>query len=204
MVPGEPAVDEPASAALSTTVVIPTLAGRHEELQRAVASVRAQTLAPKFIELQLDRDREGAAATRNRALERVDTEFVAFLDDDDVLKPNHLRACARNAALTGADLVYPWFDVEGGEDEIGMFGVPFDPVLLRKRNFIPVTVLVRTDLVRAVGGFRDHPDINGDPCEDWGLWLALLDAGAVFSHLPQRTWIWHNGAGTRGRGFTTP
>jgi len=42
--------------------------------------------------------------------------------------------------------------------------------------------------------------VNGDPCEDWGLWLALLDAGAAFSHLPQRTWIWHNGAGTRGRG----
>jgi len=127
------------------------------------------------------------------------SDWVAFLDSDDELKPNHLRACARNAALTGADLVYPWFDCDG-EDKIGMFGVPFDAVLLRKRNYIPVTVLVRTELVRAVGGFRDHPDENGDPCEDWGLWLALLDAGAVFSHLPQRTWIWHNGNGTRGRG----
>lgn len=181
---------------MSATVVIPTIHGREAQLRRAVDSVWAQSM-PAALQVILDEDREGAAATRNRALEHVTTEWVAFLDDDDELKPNHLRACARNAALTGADLVYPWFD---GDDGIGMFGVPFDPVLLRKRNYIPVTVLVRTELVRAVGGFVDHPDLNGDPCEDWGLWLKLLDAGATFSHLPQRTWIWHKGNGTRGRG----
>jgi glycosyltransferase involved in cell wall biosynthesis len=185
---------------VNVTVVIPTIDDHHEQLDRALASVQTQSLPPDEIELEFDRLRTGAAATRNRALERVTTEYVAFLDDDDELKPNHLRACVRFARLTGVDLVYPWFD---GEDGIGMFGVPFDPVLLRRRNYIPVTVLVRTELVRKVGGFVDHPDDNGDPCEDWGLWLALLDAGAVFGHLPQRTWIWHKGAGTRGRGITT-
>ena len=185
---------------MSITVVIPTIEGRYDKLERAVASVQAQTLAPKLIDVQLDRDREGAGATRNRALERVDTEWVAFLDDDDELKPNHLKACARYAALSGVDVVYPWFDCVGGEDPIGCFGVPFSAAFLRRRNYIPVTVLARTELVRAVGGFRDHPDEKGDPCEDWGLWLALLDAGATFGHVPQRTWIWHMGNGTRGRG----
>ena len=177
------------------TVIVPTIPGREAELDRALNSINGTDR----VIIWHDTKREGAAVSRNRALEKVDSEWVAFLDDDDELKPNHLRACARNAALTGADLVYPWFDCDG-EDKIGMFGVPFDPVLLRKRNYIPVTVLVRTELVRKVGGLQEHPDDNGDPCEDWGLWLALLDAGAVFSHLPQRTWIWHNGAGTRGRG----
>jgi len=177
------------------TVIVPTIPGREAELDRALNSINGTDR----VIIWHDTKREGAAVSRNRALEKVDSEWVAFLDDDDEFKPNHLRACARNAALTGADLVYPWFDCDG-EDKIGMFGVPFDPVLLRKRNYIPVTVLVRTELVRKVGGFQDHPDDNGDPCEDWGLWLALLTAGAVFSHLPQRTWIWHNGAGTRGRG----
>jgi glycosyltransferase involved in cell wall biosynthesis len=187
---------------VSITVVIPTIEGRQDLLRRAFesASARVQTLPPEKIAVVLDKRRNGAAMTRNEALKWVETEWVAFLDDDDELKPNHLQACARNAALTGADLVYPWFDLDGGEDKFGMFGVPFDRVGLRRGNYIPVTVLVRTELVRAVGGFQEHPDVNGDPCEDWGLWLALLDAGAVFSHLPQRTWIWHNGAGTRGRG----
>lgn len=181
---------------MSVAVVIPTIPGRHHELRRAVESVQAQS-TPATIVIEFDGDREGAAAARNRALQRVQTDWVAFLDDDDLFKPDHLRACARHATLTGADVVYPWFD---GEDDIGMFGVPFDATLLRRRNFIPVTALARTDLVRKVGGFVEHPDANGDPCEDWGLWLSLLDAGAVFSHLPQRTWIRHPG-GTRGRGW---
>jgi glycosyltransferase involved in cell wall biosynthesis len=188
---------------MSITVVIPTIDGRYDQLHRAIASVHAQTLRATEIQVEFDRLRTGAAATRNRALEHVETEYVAFLDDDDELKPNHLRVCARYAALTGADVVYPWFDCDG-EDPIGMFGVPFSARLLRQRNYIPVTVLARTELVRAAGGFQEHPDENGDPCEDWGLWLALLDAGAKFGHVPQRTWIWHMGGGTRGKGTTWP
>ena len=154
---------------------------------------------PAKVLVQHDESREGAAVTRNRALALVTTEWVAFLDSDDELKPDHIRACARHARLTGADVVYPGYDVIG-EDPVGCFGVPFDPHLLRRRNYIPVTTLCRVEKVRAVGGFQPHPDEHGDPCEDWGLWLALLDAGARFSHLPQRTWIWTVNGGTRGRG----
>ena len=179
---------------MNITVAIPTLPSRTVLLQRALDSVRAQTY-PAAVCVRVDAHRDGAAATRNKALELVDTEYVAFLDDDDVLKPHHLRACARHMALTDADLVYPGFD---GEHPTGMFGKSFDPLLLQRRNYIPVTVLTKTELVRGVGGFEPHPDENGDPCEDWGLWLKLLDAGARFSHLPQRTWIRAPG-GTRGR-----
>lgn len=177
------------------TVVIPTHPGRDAELDRALASVWAQSPKPESVVAEYDYDREGAAATRNRALAKVDTPWVAFLDSDDEFKPGHLKACLRHAGLTGADVVYPWFD---GPDEIGCFGMSFDPAALRTRNYIPVTTLCRTWMVNEVGGFEDHPDENGDPCEDWGLWLKLLDAGATFSHLPLRTWIFHPG-GTRGR-----
>jgi glycosyltransferase involved in cell wall biosynthesis len=180
------------------TVVVPTIPPRAELLARALASVQAQTYPPAEIIVLHDLEREGAAATRNRALDLVATEYVAFLDDDDVLYPDHLRRLARLARLSGADVVYPYFDAD--TDEINTCGLPFDPVLLRRANFIPVTVLARTAVLRAAGGFQAHPDVNGDPCEDWGLWLALLDAGARFSHLPARTWRWNNGGGsTRGR-----
>jgi hypothetical protein len=186
---------------MQITLVIPTIAGREALLERAVMSAMNQTF-PLAIHIELDPDREGAAATRNKALTQVATEWVAFLDDDDELKPNHLRSCARHARLTGADVVYPGYDTVG-EDPIGCFGIPFDPHLIGLRNYIPVTTLCRTELVQAVGGFQPHPDENGDPCEDWGLWLALLKAGAKFSHLPQRTWIWHVDGGTRGRGVSS-
>lgn len=180
---------------MNISVVIPTIPARAEELVRAVASVHSQAYPVADVHIVPDDHGEGAEATRNRGLGLVQTEFVAFLDDDDELKPYHLRACARHMALTDADVVYPGFD---GDDPTGMFGKAFDPLLLLRHNYIPVTVLARIELVRSVGGFEAHPDENGDPCEDWGLWLKLLAAGAKFSHLPQRTWIRAPG-GTRGR-----
>ena len=181
---------------MDITVVIPTIPGREELLNRAVRSVYAQTYQFARLILQLDEDRQGAAATRNRALEQVDTEFVAFLDDDDELYPDHLKLCARSARLNHADVVYPGYDAE--DDPVGCFGLPFDAELLQQRNFIPVTTLCRTDAVRDAGGFQPHPDENGDPCEDWGLWLAMAEQGATFVHLPVRTWRWNPG-GTKGR-----
>jgi glycosyltransferase involved in cell wall biosynthesis len=177
------------------TVVIPTIPPRAEQVGRAIESVWAQTLQPKAVEIVLDSERRGPAATRNRALERVDTEWVAFLDDDDELYPNHLRLLARCARLTDSDVVYPGYDSD--DDQVNCFGLPFDATLLERRNFIPVTVLARTEMVLAAGGFKPHPDESGDPCEDWGLWLSMLDIGAKFTHLPVRTWRWNTG-GTRG------
>jgi glycosyltransferase involved in cell wall biosynthesis len=163
--------------------------------ERALASAQAQTLAPVAVQVALDVSGAGAAHTRNRALAMVETEWVAFLDSDDELYPDHLKLCARYARLTGVDVVYPGWD---GEDLTGMFGKPFDPALLERANYIPVTVLARTEAVRAAGGFQPHPDESGDPCEDWGLWLAICEQGAKFGHLPIRTWRMHPG-GTRGR-----
>jgi glycosyltransferase involved in cell wall biosynthesis len=185
------------------TIVIPTIerrTGLDGPFQRALKSAQAQTFPAHRILAQLDADREGAAATRDRALEAVDTEWVAFLDDDDVLHPDHLKQCARAARLNNADVVYPGYDVEGGPDPVGCFGIPFDGSLLEQRNFIPVTVLARTSAVRAAGGFQAHPDEHGDPCEDWGLWLAMHRQGANFYHLPMKTWTWNLAPGsTRGR-----
>lgn len=184
---------------MGITVVVPTIPGRQQSLARALESVRAQSFPAAAIVVELDVDRTGAAATRNRAVERVDTAWTAFLDDDDQLYPDHLKLLARFARVSGVDVAYPGYDCTG-EDPVNCFGIPFDGGLLRRRNFIPVTVLARTEAVRAAGGFQAHPDENGDPCEDWGLWLAMYGQGSKFGHLPVRTWRWNNAAeSTRGR-----
>jgi glycosyltransferase involved in cell wall biosynthesis len=190
------------------TVVIPTIPPRAEMLERALASVRGQTVVPAAVRVAVatDTDHQGAAATRNRGLEQVTTPWTAFLDDDDVLWPEHLARLIGCAQETGADLVYPWFDVPGGWDPFPQyFGQPFDEQALRTvQNYIPVTVLVRTSLARAVGGFQAlnaSTEPGASPCEEWGCWLAMLDEGAQFVHLPERTWsyTWHRG-NTSGRG----
>jgi hypothetical protein len=87
--------------------------------------------------------------------------------------------------------------------------VPFGPeqeYSLRVRgNFIPVTYLVRTEAVRAVGGFPAPYEFNAAQsrdCEDYGLLLHLLDAGYKFHHVcGVRTWRYiYHGANVGGRG----
>jgi hypothetical protein len=126
----------------------------------------------------------------------VETEFVAFLDDDDELFPRHLELLAAEQARTGADVVYPWFEVVGGTDPFPeMYGKPFDLDRLRTGQYIPITVLARTEAVRAAGGFREQMNELGWTQEDWVLWLTMADQGRSFVHLPRRTWSWHHHGG---------
>ena len=75
----------------------------------------------------------------------VHTPYVAYLDDDDRLKPNHLELLEHELRRTHADLVFPWFDVVGGDDPFpANEGRPFDP---DKPVQIPVTFLARTAAV---------------------------------------------------------
>lgn len=181
------------------TVVIPSIPPRAEQLQRAIGSVLAQSLPAQAIIVEFDHDKTGPAATRNRALAKVKTKYVAFLDDDDQLLPYHLEKLHQLAEAEQADLVYPWFHVISyrktpGWDCLGAEGLPFNAAELAERNFIPMTVLARTKTVRKAGGFtpvEDWQSSDGSTGEDWGCWMAMLKVGAKFVHLPQRTWLWN-------------
>jgi glycosyltransferase involved in cell wall biosynthesis len=175
-------------------------------LVRAISSVTAQISPVTGISVALDVNREGAAVTRNRALAGVTTEWSAFLDDDDEWHEDHLLRLTAEAELHDADMVYPWFTVPQGWDPFPQYeGQPFDEFALRNvQNYIPVTVLVRTELIRDVGGFEARPydasRIDASPCDDWGAWLKLVDEGVKIVHLNHRTWRWNwHGGNTSGR-----
>jgi glycosyltransferase involved in cell wall biosynthesis len=182
---------------LEVTVAVATIPPRSRRLRAALASVVTQTVQPSAIVVEYDHDRTGAAATKNRALAKVTTEFVAWIDDDDLWFPNHLEILTAAQAATGADVVYPWPLMNGaGDPRPDRFGVPFDAAELRRGSYIPTTALFRAELAQQVGGFQKPP---GSPYDDWGLWLAMLKAGAVFHHVPERTWQWNvTGQNTSG------
>jgi len=173
------------------TVCIATIPPRAKLLRRALFSVVQQTLQPAAIVVEYDHQKTGAAATKNRAIAKVDTEFLAILDDDDQFLPEHLEKLRKVA--DNADVVYsipsvPVYD--GKPDPHGRYGVEFDPEELRHRSFIPTTSLFRTRLLRDAGGFQVPP---GSIFDDWGCYLALLKHDARFIHLPEQTWIWNIG-----------
>lgn len=185
------------------TLVVPTIPPRDKLLARALTSVAKQRTRFSDLVIAYDLDKTGAAATRSRGLDSVRTRWVAFLDDDDELYPHHLETLIHAAIDHGADLVYPWFDVAGGSDPFPMFeGREFDPA---NPNLFPITVLARTELIHATGGFRHEPSTL-DPAimegEDWIMWLNVIALGGTIRHVPVRTWLWHHdtpGGNTSGR-----
>lgn len=196
-------------------MVIATIPGREKDLSRALKSVAAQTFQPSRVIVQTDAQRLGAAQTRNAAIDTVETAWVAFIDDDDVLYPHHIERLYRAAHRGFCDLVYPWFDwedrgvIDNSLDPLaaprnGMLRTPFGldfkseqrRHVLETANFIPVTHLSRTSLVQHVKGFPD------EELEDWGFLKRMLRAGAVFAHEPTRSWVWrHHGHHTSGQGL---
>jgi hypothetical protein len=175
------------------TVVIPTR-DRADELADALASVAAQERPPAHtlviddgsaepprvpaggaVELVRRPVAAGVSAARNEGLARVETEWVAFLDDDDLWAPPKLAR--QLAAADACDASFVWCAVvvvDQRRRPIGMVSAA-DPASLLSRlvrtNVIgsPSAVLARTALVRAVGGFDEELSLLAD----WDLWLRL-------------------------------
>jgi glycosyltransferase involved in cell wall biosynthesis len=181
------------------TVCIPSIPPRTEMLQRAIGSVLAQYHPAAGISVSIDHDRLGAAANRNKTFMGVRTEWIAFLDDDDWMRPEHLRTLVETQLETGADVVFPWFDTDppGCDPFPPAFETrPYNP---HEPHMFPITTLVRRELAFKVGGFP--PGVPGEEAagEDWQFWLLLRDAGARFERADGRTWVWsHHGENTSG------
>jgi glycosyltransferase involved in cell wall biosynthesis len=171
----------------SISVITAAIPARVDMLAEACRSVRAQTLPCMEHLIGFDYDRRGSAATRNSLLRAASGEWVAILDDDDLMKPYHLAML--EASSNGADIVYSWCEVEGRAwDPNSMF----DAERLLRENYIPITTLIRRELLADLGGFRE--DVAW---EDHDLWLRALEAGAEFRCVPAVTWIYRFHAGNK-------
>lgn len=190
------------------TVCIPAHPARvaNGMLDRAVASVKNQLLPAADISIAIDEDGDGAAVTRQRALDAVKTEWTAFLDSDDWFYPEHLRVLSIGARKFNADYVYSYYMVHfpdgrpwPANDPLGHFGKQFNPL---KPHQTTITTLVRTELAKQVGFFDPPPDsvVGGHRGgEDWHFTVGCAQSGAKIVHIPRRTWAWvHHGANSSG------
>ncbi len=128
----------------------------------------------------------GLAATRNRALPHVRSEYVMFLDSDDVARPEAVQTLLSAAHCQGGEVVaaggYEWISATG--EPLSVFRFPavrnftVDEFLIADR--LSSMALISTSL------FRHYPfDESLLACEDWDFWLRLAHAGAKLVTVPR-------------------
>ncbi|HET7712772.1 MAG TPA: glycosyltransferase, partial [Thermoanaerobaculia bacterium] len=191
---------------LPITVVIRTR-DRPQLVREAVESVRMTQYPAKIVvvndggarppvtdvELVEHQSSRGRSEAMNSGVRAAQTEYIAFLDDDDLFYPEHLETLAR-AAITRqrtawyTDAVSAFLSVGStGTYETSsrqrLFGGAFDRDLLLVDNYIPLpTLLVRRSDFLDLGGF----DPAFDLLEDWDF-LIRLSAKGDFLHVPAVT-----------------
>jgi hypothetical protein len=170
-----------------TTAVVPTIPPRRALLARAIMSISNQTHPVQAISVAIDNNHEGSGPTRTRAMRAVQTEWTAFLDDDDQWMSHHLQHLVDLQHETGADFLWPWFQVIGGGTDPfpqhrGRQWDPSDP------HIIPVCTLVRTELAQQCE--FPHHTVNGYGGDDFGFTLQMSELGAKFAHTPEISFLW--------------
>jgi len=121
------------------------------------------------------------AASRNKGIELAQSPWIAFLDSDDLWRPEKLERCLAAAESTGADLIcHPEVIVRNGRTVGRTQTAPSGRLDIRRLlfdgNFLsPTGVVVRGTLLEQVGGFSEDPDYV--TVEDFDLWLRLARHG---------------------------
>lgn len=132
-------------------------------------------------------DALGLVAALNRGIAEASGELIARLDADDLASPERLQT--QVAAMDESprlDLVGSWAEtIDENGAAIGRLTPPFEPwtlrdILLRTNPFIHSSIMMRTEAVRAVGGYR----AAFEAAEDYDLWLRLSEKGDI-AILPQ-------------------
>lgn len=175
---------------MEATVVIGTFG---DPKWKRLAEERALKSAPGAIHVH----GETLAQARNEGLAQVETEWTAFLDADDELTPGYFEAMETgHADMRGPAVQY----VRGTNRQR-----PIVPRVAGHRhgcsgecltdgNWLVIGTVVKTDLLREVGGFREW-----ECYEDWDVWLRCYLLGGTVEAIPEAVYVAHMRPDSRNR-----
>ncbi len=133
----------------------------------------------------------------NSALELADGDYVALLDHDDFLWPNALYETVKLLnKFPKAEFIYTDEDklAEDGKSHVESFFKPeWSPDYLRSINYITHFAVMKKDLIKSIGGFRE----GYEGAQDWDLFLRITreiskkaDFRKRILHIPKILYSW--------------
>jgi glycosyltransferase involved in cell wall biosynthesis len=201
---------------LPVTVIIPAY-NRAAMVERAIRSVRAQTVPPVEVLVIDDGSADdtaeraeragarvvrlsgnhGAAGARNRGIQTAQTQWIAFLDSDDEWLPHHLETLwpfvQRYALVAGDRAPHRRRGRHRHGGRVSTTELTSPAQLIFPDNPISLGgVVVLRQLVTEIGGFNETLRIS----EDWDLWIRIVERQpAVLVHTP--VYVYHHHAGQK-------
>lgn len=126
---------------------------------------------------------------RNSFISQIRTPYVIFLDADDELDEDYIHEMLK---IENADIVVPVVHryYPDGRIETGQYW--YSPKPLIHGNYIVIGAMIKTSLLKIVGGFDNLPLY-----EDWSTWLKMEEQGAVFKQCEKAIYKIHVREGSR-------
>jgi glycosyltransferase involved in cell wall biosynthesis len=166
-------------SSVDVSVVTATIPSRTSLLAEAISSVAAQSVKPEDHLIAVDLHRQGGGPTKSQLIRSSKRKWISILDDDDLLKPNHLEVLVDNS--DGADIVASYAE---GPGYSRWYNAPFNIENLKVGNCVSHNALIRRELFDEVGMFGSEHGY------DWAFWARAAAAGAKFVIVPTVTWVY--------------
>lgn len=185
---GKEAVEALASVLVQTEAVLDLIVVDDSSPDDSVAVIEAWLRengdSANFGNITLVRhsENQGLSRSRNTALSLVNTPYVFILDADNQLYPKAIQTLKQAIECSGAAMAYSL--VERFGDEAGIMNNSlWMPEQFAYGNYIDAMTLIRTNVLRRLGGYRVM--INNFGWEDYDLWCSFVDHGLKGCHVPQ-------------------
>lgn len=127
----------------------------------------------------------GLAHARNSALGWARGEFCFVLDADNEVYPHCLKRLTETLEGTpDAAFAYGTLECFRTGQPVGLMNAfPWEPARLRMGNYIDAMALIRTSLLRELGGYALDRRLHG--WEDFELWCRVAEAGGYGLRVPE-------------------
>lgn len=173
-------------------VLVVNATGRaHSDLSYLPGHLQARLIDPE------SRAALGRSEAANLALDQACGSHALFLDDDDLIAPEHLQRLVQaihdQPRAVGA---YSGVQVVGSDGQaIREYDTPWSPERLAGINFLPIHAVLFS--LQAVRERHIRFDVNLPVLEDWDFWHQLSQGGELV-HCPGVTAVYRQGLGQSG------